>query len=107
MITVTPQAAVKIKDIKAAQASAEESALRVRVVGGGCSGFQYQLVFDTAQPGDQVFEADGVKVVVDPKSFLYLNGTEIDYVDGLTGAGFTMKNPNAKGGCGCGQSFTA
>ncbi len=107
MITVTPQAAVKIKDIKAAQAGSEESALRVRVVGGGCSGFQYQLVFDNAQPGDQVFESDGVKVVVDPKSFLYLNGTEIDYVDGLTGAGFTMKNPNAKGGCGCGQSFTA
>ena len=56
---------------------------------------------------DQVFETDGVKVVVDPKSFLYLNGTEIDYVDGLTGAGFTMKNPNATGGCGCGSSFKA
>ena len=81
--------------------------LRVYISGGGCSGFQYQLVFDTPQAGDQVFESDGVKVVVDPKSFLYLNGTEIDYVDGLNGAGFTMKNPNAKGGCGCGQSFTA
>jgi iron-sulfur cluster insertion protein len=107
MITVTSQAAGKIKDIKVAQATPEDAGLRVRVVGGGCSGFQYQLVFDTPQPGDQVFEADGVKVVVDPKSFLYLNGTEIDYVDGLNGAGFTMKNPNAKGGCGCGQSFTA
>jgi iron-sulfur cluster assembly accessory protein len=107
MITVTPQAAVKIKDIKTSQSASEETGLRVRVVGGGCSGFQYQLVFDSAQPGDQVFESDGVKVVVDPKSFLYLNGTEIDYVDGLTGSGFTMKNPNAKGGCGCGQSFTA
>ena len=107
MITVTSQAAGKIKDIKTAQAASEDAGLRVRVVGGGCSGFQYQLVFDTPQTGDQVFESDGVKVVVDPKSFLYLNGTEIDYVDGLTGAGFTMKNPNAKGGCGCGQSFTA
>ncbi len=107
MITVTTQAAVKIKDIKASQSASEDTALRVRVVGGGCSGFQYQLVFDNTQPGDQVFESDGVKVIVDPKSFLYLNGTEIDYVDGLTGAGFTMKNPNAKGGCGCGQSFTA
>lgn len=107
MITVTTQAAVKIKDIKTAQAAPEDSGLRVRVVGGGCSGFQYQLAFDTPQAGDQIFETDGVRVVVDPKSFLYLNGTEIDYVDGLTGAGFTMKNPNAKGGCGCGSSFTA
>ena len=107
MITVTSQAAGKIKDIKTAQAASEESGLRVRVVGGGCSGFQYQLAFDTPQTGDQVFETDGVKVVVDPKSFLYLNGTEIDYVDGLTGAGFTMQNPNATGGCGCGSSFKA
>jgi iron-sulfur cluster insertion protein len=107
MITVTTQAATKIKDIKTAQAASEDTGLRVRVVGGGCSGFQYQLVFDTPKAGDQVFESDGVKVVVDPKSFLYLVGTEIDYVDGLNGAGFTMKNPNAKGGCGCGSSFTA
>jgi len=107
MITVTTQAATKIKDIKTAQAASEDTGLRVRVVGGGCSGFQYQLVFDTPKAGDQVFESDGVTVVVDPKSFLYLVGTEIDYVDGLNGAGFTMKNPNAKGGCGCGSSFTA
>jgi iron-sulfur cluster assembly accessory protein len=107
MITVTTQAATKIKDIKTAQAASEDTGLRVRVVGGGCSGFQYQLVFDTPKAGDQVFESDGVKVVVDPKSFLYLVGTEIDYVDGLNGAGFTMKNPNAKGGCGCGSSFAA
>jgi iron-sulfur cluster assembly accessory protein len=107
MITVTPLAAEKIKGIKAAQHAPEEAGLRVRVVGGGCSGFQYQLAFDTPQPGDQVFEADGVKVVVDPKSFLYLAGTQIDYVDGLTGAGFTLQNPNAKGSCGCGSSFTA
>jgi iron-sulfur cluster assembly accessory protein len=107
MITVTTQAATKIKDIKTAQAASEETGLRVRVVGGGCSGFQYQLVFDTPQAGDQIFESDGVKVVVDPKSFLYLVGTEIDYVDVLNGAGFTMMNPNAKGGCGCGSSFTA
>jgi len=107
MITVTSQASEKIKAIKAAQNAPEDTGLRVRVVGGGCSGFQYQLVFDAPKAGDQVFEADGVKVVVDPKSFLYLTGTEIDYVDGLTGAGFTLKNPNAKGSCGCGSSFTA
>ena len=107
MITVTPTAAEKIKGIQTAQEATGDSGLRVRVVGGGCSGFQYQLVFDTPQPGDQIFETEGVKVVVDPKSFLYLNGTEIDYVDGLMGAGFALKNPNAKGSCGCGQSFTA
>ncbi len=107
MITVTSHAAEKIKGIQAAQATPAEAGLRIRVMGGGCSGFQYQLVFDAPQPGDQVFEQDGVKVVVDPKSFLYLSGTEIDYVDGLTGAGFTLKNPNAKGSCGCGSSFTA
>jgi iron-sulfur cluster assembly accessory protein len=107
MITVTSQASEKIKAIKAAQNAPEDTGLRVRVVGGGCSGFQYQLVFDAPKVGDQVFEADGVRVVIDPKSFLYLTGTEIDYVDGLTGAGFTLKNPNAKGSCGCGSSFTA
>lgn len=107
MITVTPTAAEKIKSIHAAQAAPGGAGLRVRVVGGGCSGFQYQLTFDAPKVGDQVFESDGVRVVVDSKSFLYLTGTEIDYVDGLTGAGFTLRNPNAKGGCGCGQSFTA
>jgi iron-sulfur cluster insertion protein len=107
MITVTPLAAEKIKSIKTSQAASEDTGLRVRVVGGGCSGFQYQLVFDAPKTGDQVYEQDGVKVVVDPKSFLYLNGTEIDYVDGLMGAGFALKNPNAKGTCGCGSSFQA
>mgnify|MGYP001577900458 CR=1 FL=1 len=107
MITVTSLAAEKIKGIKAAQAAPAEVGLRIRVVGGGCSGFQYQLAFDAPQPGDQIIEQDGVTVLVDPKSFLYLSGTEIDYVDGLTGAGFALKNPNAKGSCGCGSSFTA
>ena len=107
MITVTPLAAEKIKGIKTAQAAPEETGLRIRVVGGGCSGFQYQLVFDAPKAGDQVYEQDGVRVVVDPKSFLYLNGTEIDYLDGLMGAGFTLKNPNARGTCGCGSSFQA
>ncbi len=107
MITVTSLAAEKIKGIKAAQTAPADAGLRIRVVGGGCSGFQYQLAFDAPQPGDQIIEQDGVTVLVDPKSFLYLSGTEIDYVDGLTGAGFALKNPNAKGSCGCGSSFTA
>ena len=107
MITVTSLAAEKIKGIKAAQTAPADAGLRIRVVGGGCSGFQYQLAFDAPKPDDQIIEQDGVTVLVDPKSFLYLVGTEIDYVDGLTGAGFTLKNPNAKGSCGCGSSFTA
>ncbi|OGB92987.1 MAG: heme biosynthesis protein HemY [candidate division NC10 bacterium RIFCSPLOWO2_12_FULL_66_18] len=107
MITVTSLAAEKIKGIKAAQTAPADAGLRIRVVGGGCSGFQYQLAFDAPKPDDQIIEQDGVTVLVDPKSFLYLSGTEIDYMDGLTGAGFTLKNPNAKGSCGCGSSFTA
>ncbi|HTU01185.1 MAG TPA: iron-sulfur cluster assembly accessory protein [Candidatus Sulfotelmatobacter sp.] len=107
MITVTPLAAEKIKSIQETQSVPAENGLRIRVVGGGCSGFQYHLAFDAPKSGDQVFEADGVKVMVDPKSFLYLNGTEVDYVDGLMGAGFALKNPNARGTCGCGSSFQA
>ena len=106
MITLTEAAATKLADLLKTQAKPEEG-LRVRVVGGGCSGLSYELGFDQPQPADQVFEAQGVKVLVDAKSYLYLAGTEIDYNDGLQGAGFSLKNPNAKGGCGCGSSFTA
>ena len=107
MITLTASAATKLADLLKAQAKPEEG-LRVRVVGGGCSGLSYQMEFDQPQPADQVFEgAHGARVLVDPKSYLYLAGTEIDYTDGLQGAGFSLKNPNAKGGCGCGSSFTA
>ena len=107
MITLTESAATKLADLLKAQAKPEEG-LRVRVVGGGCSGLSYQFEFDQPQAADQVFEgAHGAKVFVDPKSYLYLAGTEIDYIDGLQGAGFSLKNPNAKGGCGCGSSFTA
>jgi len=107
MITLTASAATKLADLLKAQAKPEEG-LRVRVVGGGCSGLSYQMEFDQPQPADQVFEGShGARVLVDPKSYLYLAGTEIDYTDGLQGAGFSLKNPNAKGGCGCGSSFTA
>jgi iron-sulfur cluster insertion protein len=107
MITITESAATKLADLLKTQAKPDEG-LRVRVVGGGCSGLSYELEFDQPQTSDQVFEGThGVKVLVDPKSYLYLVGTEIDYVDGLHGAGFSLKNPNAKGGCGCGSSFTA
>jgi iron-sulfur cluster assembly protein len=106
MVTVSATAVVKLKDLMA-QDGVEGQGLRVRVRGGGCSGYEYQLAFDTPREGDQVIEQDGVKVVIDPKSLLFLTGSEIDFHDGLTGAGFTIKNPNAKGSCGCGQSFQA
>jgi iron-sulfur cluster assembly protein len=80
--------------------------LRVSVVGGGCSGLSYKMDFDNQlKPTDQVFEHNGVKVVTDLKSFLYLVNTELDYSDGLNGKGFHFKNPNATRTCGCGESF--
>lgn len=106
MVTVTEAAAAKLKDLITREGT-EGQALRVRVRGGGCSGYEYQLAFDTPREGDEVFELRGVKVVVDPKSLLFLAGSEIDFQDGLTGAGFAIKNPNSKGSCGCGQSFQA
>jgi len=75
--------------------------LRVRVVGGGCSGLSYEMEFDHPQAADQVFETNGVKVLVDPQSYTYLAGSEIDYIDSLQGAGFSLKNPNPKADCGC------
>ena len=80
--------------------------LRVKVVGGGCSGLQYRMELDEPGSGDKVFERDGARVVVDRKSFLYLNGTELDYSDDLMRTGFTLHNPNVKRSCGCGASFS-
>ncbi|MBN8719363.1 iron-sulfur cluster assembly protein [Hydrobacter penzbergensis] len=80
--------------------------LRVGVVGGGCSGLSYKLDFDNeVKPGDQVFEDNGVKIVTDLKSFLYLVNTELDFSDGLNGKGFFFNNPNASRSCACGESF--
>jgi len=82
--------------------------LRVGVQGGGCSGFSYVLGFDDKIPNefDLIFEQDGIKIVTDPKSLLYLAGMEIDFETGLMGRGFKFKNPNAKNSCGCGESFS-
>ena len=109
MITITDKAVKEIKRIRESDPSAAEANLRVMVVGGGCSGMSYKLGFDNqpAAASDKVFEKDGVKVIVDPKSFLYLSGTELDFSDGLNGTGFVFKNPNAKRTCGCGSSFSA
>jgi iron-sulfur cluster assembly accessory protein len=100
MITLTESAATKVADMLKAQAEPEEG-LRVRVVGGGCSGLSYEMEFDHPQAADQVFETNGVKVLVDPQSYTYLAGSEIDYIDSLQGAGFSLKNPNPKADCGC------
>ena len=101
-------AAKQVKDLKQAQQLPDNVFLRMGVKGGGCSGMSYSLEFDSEiGPHDKEFEIDGVKVVVDRKSYLYLNGTTLDYVkQGLTG-GFTFVNPNAKSSCGCGTSFSA
>ncbi|KRT69196.1 MAG: iron-binding protein IscA (iron-sulfur cluster assembly protein) [candidate division NC10 bacterium CSP1-5] len=106
MLTVTERAAAKLKDLMVKEGM-QDQGLRVRVMGGGCSGYQYEMAFDTPREGDKVIEQEGIRVVVDPKSFLFLAGTEIDYQEGLMGGGFAIKNPNAKGSCGCGQSFQA
>ncbi len=105
MLTLTSNAAGKVKEFLV-QNGKPEAGLRVRVVGGGCSGFQYQLALDEqADTEDKVYEQDGVKLFVDQKSLLYLDGTEIDYVEDVMGAGFRFTNPNSKGTCGCGESF--
>ena len=106
MLTLTPTAVDKVKSILAERG--EEGGLRISVIGGGCSGFQYQMTLDKqALPDDQIIEQDGLRVYVDTRSLLYLNGTRVDYVDGLTGSGFKFENPNSKGACGCGESFYA
>jgi len=104
-ITLSDQAVVKIGELVGAQAELGEQALRVAVRGGGCSGFQYALAFDKAKDDDHVFEVDGVAVVVDKVSMQFVFGSEIDYVEGLQGAGFQVNNPNVVAACGCGSSF--
>jgi iron-sulfur cluster assembly accessory protein len=104
-ITVTESAASKIKDLLAEE-DKTDSGLRVFVQGGGCSGFQYGLMIEeNGGVGDQTFESNGIKLYVDPVSLSYLKGAEVDFVDTITGGGFTIKNPNATSTCGCGSSF--
>jgi iron-sulfur cluster assembly accessory protein len=107
-ITLTPHAVEMVKKVRAREGLGDRHALRVAVVGGGCSGFSYQLDFDDqVQEGDQVVEYDGVEVRVDPTSVPYLKGLQIDYVSSLHGGGFKFVNPNASQTCGCGSSFSA
>ena len=106
MINVSPNAATKITELLAEEQK-QNSGLRVFVQGGGCSGFQYGLMIEeSGGDADQVFESNGVKLFVDPISIRYLKGAEVDFVETVTGGGFTIKNPNATSTCGCGSSFT-
>jgi iron-sulfur cluster assembly accessory protein len=105
MLTITELAANKVQEFLQ-QNGRPAAGLRVRVVGGGCSGFQYQLALaDESSADDQVFEQNGVRLFVDPRSHLYLDGTQIDYVEDIMGSGFKFVNPNSTGSCGCGESF--
>ena len=105
IVSLTASAASKIKQLQSEEPAGEAEVLRIAVIGGGCSGFQYQLGFDRGpQDGDHELQAHGVDVVVDPFSAPYLAGTEIDWVDGLQ-AGFAINNPNVSASCGCGHSF--
>jgi iron-sulfur cluster assembly protein len=107
-LKLSENAIKQVKQLKTAQNLPETAFLRMGVKGGGCSGMSYQLEFDSELgPHDKEFDIEGVKVVCDKKSYLYLNNTMLDYVtQGLTG-GFTFVNPNAKSACGCGTSFSA
>jgi len=103
-IKLTDRAAEKIRELLAGQ-EGDEQALRVAVRGGGCSGFQYALAFDAPKTEDHRFEDKGVGVVVDKASMQFVFGSEVDWVDGLQGAGFSVNNPNVVAACGCGSSF--
>lgn len=106
LVRLSEKAAAKVKEIRAEETIEDGFALRLKVQGGGCSGFSYDLYFDQPQEGDQAFEVHGVKLICDQMSLMYLLGTEVDYVEGLHGAGFKFNNPNVKSTCGCGSSFS-
>lgn len=106
MIFVADSARQKIDEVRHAQSLSTDFFIRVSVVSGGCSGLSYKLDFDNeSKPNDQVFEDNGVKVVTDLKSFLYLFNTTLEFSGGLDGKGFSFNNPNATRTCGCGESF--
>ena len=105
-VTFSDKGAEKVREFLASQELTSETAgLRVGVRGGGCSGFQYQLAFDEQRDGDVVFDHEGLRLLVDNQSLPYVDGSQIDYVDSLQGAGFQVVNPNVVAACGCGSSF--
>ena len=104
LINITPEAVSEIKKLLANEPG--KTGLRMAIQGGGCSGMSYGLSFDNVQEKDHVVEAEGIKVFIDPKSAIYLKGSILHFDGGLQGKGFTVKNPQAKSSCGCGQSFS-
>ena len=103
MVTLTDKATEKVKQLM--NGNADTQGLRVAVRGGGCSGFQYALAFDQQRDGDQVYEYSDIRLLIDDESLPFVEGSEVDYVEGLQGAGFSVNNPNVVAACGCGQSF--
>jgi iron-sulfur cluster assembly protein len=107
MINLSSAASEKVKGIiEQEKQSLPGAGLRIYVQGGGCSGFSYGMVIDEVSEGDQVFEHEGVRVIVDPMSLQHLDGSQVDYKEDLMGGGFAIQNPNAKSSCGCGHSFS-
>ncbi len=107
MITISEKAQHRIKELRQTDGLSDQHHIRVSVKGGGCSGLMYDLAFDaSSEPQDQVFEHNGIRILVDKKSLLYLLGTTLDFSDGLNGKGFQFVNPNASRTCGCGESFS-
>ena len=106
-LQLTESAVEKVKQFAKTMPDSEGKPLRVFVQGGGCSGFQYGFTFDERKDDDNVIEQSGITVVVDPQSATYLRGAKVNYVEDFRGAGFSVENPNATGGCGCGKSFNA
>ena len=104
-ITLTDKAAEKIGELLNGQAEGTEQALRVAVRGGGCSGFQYALALDEKREDDHVFDASGIRVLVDPASMQYVDGSTVDFTESFQGSGFEVSNPNVVASCGCGSSF--
>jgi len=106
LVTITGRAEAEIRSIFERDKQDDEVGLRLRVIGGGCSGLSYQMEFSERRPDDSVIECGGFKVLLDPKSTIYLKGITLDFQDGLQGKGFVFGNPNATNTCGCGESFS-
>ena len=107
LLSLTDAASEKVKYFAGTMPESANKPLRIFIQGGGCSGFQYGFTFDEKRENDNVIEAGGIQVVVDPQSAQYLKDAKVDYVEDFRGAGFSVTNPNATGGCGCGKSFNA
>ena len=106
IVSLTDRAIEQIQNIFQAENPGDEKGLRLAVIGGGCSGLQYKIEFSDKKEKDNIFEKDNFKILIDPKSSIYLKGVVLDFKDGLNGKGFVFENPNATNTCGCGESFS-